>query len=159
MDHRFEAAIGFVVPGRHSAELFEFAEEVLHQMTPRIHGEIAGDRFSPVGLRRYDRGCASPVQFSPQPIYVKGFVSKQGFEFDPFDQRLNANGIVPLARQKNEAGKAAKRIDKGHDFRGQASPRAAAGLSHLGMGELSQEFCEEAIVPSGLFEFSFHGAL
>jgi len=97
-------------------------------VTPRIHGEIARDRACPVGFWWDHSGCASSIQFSPQPIDVKGFVSKQGFEFNPFDQRLNANGIVPLARQKDEAGEAAKRIDKGHDFRGQASSRAADSL-------------------------------
>jgi hypothetical protein len=34
-----------------------------------------------------------------------------------------------------------------------------AGLSHLRMSELCQEFCEEGVVPSGLLELSFHGAL
>jgi hypothetical protein len=29
----------------------------------------------------------------------------------------------------------------------------------LRMSELCQEFCEEGVVPSGLLEFCFHGAL
>jgi hypothetical protein len=107
---------------------FEFAEEVLHQVTPAIHSEIASDRVCPVGLGRYDGGCTSPIQFSPQPIDVEGFVSKQGLEFNPFDEGLNANGIVPLTGQKDETGQGTKRIHKGHDFRGQASPRAADSL-------------------------------
>ena len=97
-------------------------------MTPGRHGEIAFDHAFPVRSGRYNSGCASSIQFGPQPIGVKGFISKEGFEFDSFDQGFNANGIVPLARQKDEAGDVAKCIHKCHDFRGQASPRAANSL-------------------------------
>jgi hypothetical protein len=128
VDHRFEAAIGLVVPGGDATERFEFTEEILYQVTPGIHGEIAVDRAFPVRSGRYNSGCAPPVQFGPQPIGIERFVSEEGFEFDPLDQGLNANGIVPLARQKDESGQVAKCVHKGHDFRGQASPRAANGL-------------------------------
>ena len=82
---------------------------------------------------RFDLGgitaaAPPPIQFGPQPIGVKGFISEEGFEFDPFDQGLNANGIVPLTRQKDDAAQVAKSIHKCHDFRGQASPRAANSL-------------------------------
>jgi putative polyketide hydroxylase len=34
-----------------------------------------------------------------------------------------------------------------------------SGLSHLGVSELHQQFCKEGVVPTGLFELSFHGTL
>jgi hypothetical protein len=36
---------------------------------------------------------------------------------------------------------------------------ARTGLSHLGVSELHQQFCKEGVVPTGLFELSFHGTL
>jgi hypothetical protein len=96
-------------------------------MPPGVHGEIALDLAFPVRSGRNDSGCASSIQLGPQPIGVKGFVSGEGSEFESVDQGLNANSIVPLAGQEGEAGHMAKRVREGHDFRGQASPRAANG--------------------------------
>jgi hypothetical protein len=41
----------------------------------------------------------------------------------------------------------------------QAYMGQTAGLSHLGVSELHQQFCKEGVVPTGLFELSFHGTL
>jgi hypothetical protein len=62
MDHRREARVGFVVTGGDAAEFLEFAEEVLDQMTPLVHLEVAGDCGDPVGFGRDHRHRAAVVQ-------------------------------------------------------------------------------------------------
>jgi len=97
-------------------------------MAPRIHIEVAIYRAFSVLLWRNDSGGASSVQFGPDPIDVESLVSKQSLEGDILDQRRNADAVMALAWQKHEARQIAKRIDKGDDLRGQASPRPANGL-------------------------------
>jgi hypothetical protein len=128
VDHRAETAIGLVVSRCDAAELFEITEEVLDEMPPGIHGEVAIDLAFPVCFGRDDCGGASLIQFSSQPIIVEGFVPKQGRESDLSDQGRYANAIVAMTRQKDEAGEVAERVHKCNDFRGQAAPRPADGL-------------------------------
>ncbi len=81
-------------------------------MTPCVHSEVAIDLALAICLGRDHGGGASSIQFSPQPIGIEGFVPGQGLEIDILDQGLDADTIVALARQKNEARKVAKRIHK-----------------------------------------------
>jgi hypothetical protein len=44
------------------------------------------------------------------------------------DKRLDADAVMPLTGQENEAGQIAQRVDQGHDLGRQAAARSADGL-------------------------------
>ncbi len=72
-------------------------------MAPSIHIEVALKGAFTVLLWRNDGGSASSVEFGPYPIVVESFVPEQGLEVDILDQGLNANAVMALSRQKDEA--------------------------------------------------------
>ena len=82
-------------------------------MTGRRCGGARRYRVVPVqDFRPYDRlqsqilnpdPYPSFVRFGTQPIVVEGFVGTDGVEVHVLDQRLDANAVVTLARQKHEA--------------------------------------------------------
>ncbi len=125
MDDGDEADIGFLVTGGNAPKLFEIAEEILDEMTPSVHVEVARYGARSVGLGRDDSDGLPFVQFGSQPITVEGFVSKQGVKVDVRDQRLNADTIVALARQKLETDQIAECVDQCHDFGRQTAARPA----------------------------------
>ncbi len=128
MDHGGEACVGLVVPCCDAAEFFEIAEEVLDLVAPLVHGEVAGNVARPIGLGRDHGGRPSGVQFRAQPIVVEGLVGQEGAELDVRDQRCDADAVVALARQQQEAGEIAQGIDQRHDLGGQTAARPADGL-------------------------------
>ena len=60
MDHGCEAFVRFVIARGDSAEFLDFAEEILDQMSPLVHLEVAGNADRPVGLGR-DHGHRAAV--------------------------------------------------------------------------------------------------
>ena len=128
MYHGGEAVVGFVVACGDATELLEIAEEILDQMAPLVHGEVAGDVTRPVGLGRDDGDGASVVQLGADPVDVEGLVGKQGVEVDVGDQRRDADAVVTLTRQQDEARQSAERIDQRHDLGRQPAARSADGL-------------------------------
>lgn len=129
MDHGCEAVVGLVAARCDATELLEITEEVLDQMTPSVHREIALDIVGPVGLGRDHRERAAVVEFLAQPVMVEALVGDEGANLDPVEQRFGADAVVALARQQQETGQVAKRIDQGDDLGGQAAPRPPDGLS------------------------------
>ena len=107
MDHGGEARVGLVVSGGDSAEGFEAAEEILDEMAPAIHVEVARDGMSAVGFGRDDRGCAPVGQFGAQPIDIEGLVAEERGEVDVLDERRDAEAVVALTGQQDEAGEIA----------------------------------------------------
>ena len=126
MDGGGAAGVSLVVAGGAGSELLDGAEEVLDQMTPAVHREVASDRAGAVGLGRDDGQCPSVVQVGADP--VEGLVGDDGAELDAGDQRRDADAVVALTRQRDEAGQVAERIDQGDDLGRQAAARAADGL-------------------------------
>ncbi len=102
MDHGGEAVVGVFVARGDAAEFLETAEEVLDQTAPLIHHEVAGNAVRPIGLGRDDGHCAPLAQLGAQPIVVEGSVGEAGVEVDACNQRLGANAVVTLTRQKDE---------------------------------------------------------
>jgi hypothetical protein len=123
MDHGGEALVGFVVSGGDSPERLEAAEEVLDQMAPSIHVEIARDGLGAVGFRRDDRDRAPLVQLGAQPIDIEGLVAEERGEVDVLDERFDAEAVVTLTGQQDEAGEIAERIDQRDDLGRQATAR------------------------------------
>ena len=68
------------------------------------------------------------MQVRPQLVVIKGLVAEVGAERQPFEQRRNALGIVPLTRQQDEVDQIAQHVDKSKDFRCQAATRASNSL-------------------------------
>ena len=102
MDHGGEAVVGLFVARGDAAEFLETAEEVLDQMAPLIHHEVAGNAVRPIGLGRDDGHCVPLAQLGAQPIVVEGSVGEEGVEVGACNQRLGANAVVTLTRQKDE---------------------------------------------------------
>ena len=126
--HRGKARVGFFVSRGDAPELLEIAEEILDEMAPFVHREVARDRAHPIGLGWNDGHGASAVQFGADPVDVEGLVGQQGLEVDPLDQRRNADAVVALAGKQQEARQVAERIDERDDFRRQPASRSADGL-------------------------------
>src|SRR5919112_272741 len=102
MDHHREARVCFVVTGGNAAELLDLAEEVLDQMAPLVHLEVAGDWGDPIGFGR-DHGNRAPVvQLGAEPVAVEGFVRQQGGEVEIGQKRGDTHAVVPLPRQQDE---------------------------------------------------------
>lgn len=116
MNHRGEARVGFVITRGDPAERFEIAKEVLDEMTPAIDFEVAGYASRPIGLGWDHGGGAALTQLGADPVGIEGLVGKERAELDVFDERLDADAVVPLARQQDKARQIAERIDKRDDF-------------------------------------------
>lgn len=69
--------LGFVVSGRHAAELLETVEHPFDMVSILVGSEVAGRRVLPVGLRRNDRPDPMGQQFLAQEIAVISFVGKK----------------------------------------------------------------------------------
>src|SRR5260370_15807072 len=116
MDHGLEALVGFVGAHGDTFELFELAEEVLDQMTPFVHLGVDLERGGAARvLRDHDLGTAL-IEIGDDVVAVEGLVGDQRAEFDPRDERRNADGIEALSRQQDESDEVAQRIGEGEDF-------------------------------------------
>jgi hypothetical protein len=128
MDHGGVALVGLFVACGDAAEVFEAAEEVLDEMTPFVHVEIARNPARPVAFRWDDGTGTAPVEFGPDPVGIEGLVAEQSIEIDAFDQGSDPDSVVALAGQENEAHQVSERIDQGDDLGGQAAARSSDGL-------------------------------
>ena len=124
MDHRAIACVRLLVAHCDSAEFLDLTEEVFDQMAPFVHLEVATDRVLSVGFGGNDGDDAAAIELGAQPIVVEGFVGEQGADGDAGDQRFDADAIVPLTRQQDEARQIAERIDKRDDFGRQTAARS-----------------------------------
>src|SRR5258708_7896374 len=110
-------------------ELFEFTEEVLDEMTPFVHlgVDLEGDGAARM-LRNYDLGTAL-IEIGDDVVAVEGLVGDQRAEFDPLDERRNADGIEALSRQQHESNEVAQGVGEGQDFGRHAALGFADGLA------------------------------
>ena len=56
------------------------------------------------------------VHVLDDPVRIERLVGDQATEFEVFDKRGDANGIVSLSRQQNEAHQVAQAIGQDQDF-------------------------------------------
>jgi hypothetical protein len=101
---------------RRRAELFEALQEVLDQVAPFVDLGVVGDGRFAIGLGRDDGGGAPIVQDGAQGVVVEGLVGDERAERDADEKRLDADAVVPLAGQQDEARQIAQRIDKSDDL-------------------------------------------
>jgi hypothetical protein len=85
-----------------AAELFDLAEEILHQMAPLVHLEVAGDCGDPIGFRRYHGNRAPIGQVGADRVAVESLVRQKGAEIEVCQERSDTNAVVSLARQQDE---------------------------------------------------------
>ena len=123
-----EARVGFVVSSGDAAELFDPLKEVLDEVPPRVHLGVVRDWRFAVGLGRDDRAGAAFFERCAQGVVVERLVGEEGVEIDAVYERLDADAVVTLAGQQDEAGQIAQGIDEGDDLGGQAAARPANGL-------------------------------
>ena len=98
-------------------------------MPPFVDVQIDVDRgLAPGSLRDDDLRCAS-IQLVDDPVGVKRLVGDQAVELGPLDQGRDADGVVALAGQQDEADEIAQRVGERQDFRRQAAARLANGLA------------------------------
>ena len=124
VDHRAIACVGFLVARCDFAEFLDLAEEIFDQMAPFVHLEVAIDGVLSIGFWRNGGDGAPAVEFGAQPIVVEGFVGEQGADGDAGDQRFDADAVVSLTWQQDEARQIAERIDKRDDFARQTTARS-----------------------------------
>src|SRR5690349_8105215 len=128
MDHGGEALIGLVAAHRDALELLELAEEVLDEVPPRVEVGIDVERLGAAGMLR-DHGLGPAlVQLGDDGVAVEGLVGDQAAELDARDQRRDADGVEPVARQEDEAHQVPERVGQGQDLGGHAALGAADGL-------------------------------
>src|SRR3954451_18657982 len=127
MDHGREAPIGLVAAHGDALGLLELAEEVLDQVSPRVHLAVDLERPGATRvLRDHDLGPAL-VQFRDEVVAVERLVGDQRLERDRLDQRRDADRVEPLARQQDEADQVAERVGRRHDLGRHAALGAADG--------------------------------
>ena len=81
-----------------------------------------------VCLGRNDRLRTAIVELGAQPVDIEGLVGQERQDLDILDERLDADAVMTLTGQENEAGQIAERVDQGHDLGRQAAARSADGL-------------------------------
>ena len=69
------------------------------------------------------------IQLRDDPVGVECLVGDQATELDSLDQRRDADRVVSLTRQEDEAHEIAQCIGQRQDFGGQAAPGLANGLA------------------------------
>src|SRR4029077_7207588 len=107
-----EALVGFVGSHGDAFKLFEFAEEILDQMTPFVHLVVDRKRLgSPRMLGDDDLGAAL-VEIGDDGVAVESLVGDQGVKGEAVDEWFDADRIVPLTRQQNEAHEIAESVGK-----------------------------------------------
>ena len=81
-----------------------------------------------IRLRRDDGDRAAFIQCGAQCVAVERLVGDESIKIDADNKRFDADAVVPLPRQQDEARQIAQRIDESDDLGGQPSTRPADGL-------------------------------
>ena len=76
-----------------------------------------------------DDPCAAFIQLANDPIGIESLIGDEGYEGNALDQRRDADCIMALARQQNEADQITQCIGEREDFRRQAAFGLANGLA------------------------------
>ena len=97
-------------------------------MTPLVHLGVVRDGCLAIRLRRDDGHGPSVIESGAQVVLVERLVGDESIKIDARDERLDADAVVPLPRQQDEARQIAQRIDERNDLSRQPAARPADGL-------------------------------
>ena len=137
MDHGCEGLIGFIGPQGNALELLQLAEEVLDQVTPFVHLAVDVERDRAARMLGDDDLGAALVQVRDNVIAVERRVPNQRTEWNPIDERRNADCVEALPWQEHKAHQVAERVRERQDLRGHAALRACLSGVNLGWFELT----------------------
>src|SRR5436190_24202205 len=98
-------------------------------MAPFVVFQVDRNGVQPVLPLRDDDAGAASVHFGDDPVGIEGLVGDQRAEFDPRDERRNADGIEALPRQQHESDEVAQGVGEGEDFGRHAALGFADGLA------------------------------
>ena len=129
MDHGGEAVVGLVASHGDALELFEFAKEVLDEVSPLVNFGVDLQGLQTLRHLGDDDLGASFVQLGNDRVAVEGLVGDETAELHVSDQRRDADCIVALAGQKGEPDQIAECVCEGQDLGGQAAFGFAYGLA------------------------------
>ena len=121
--------VGFVASHDDAFELFEFAEEVLDEVSPLVDFEVDGKGLASSRVLGDDHFRPALVEVGNDPVGVKGLVGDEPAKLDPFDQWRDADCVEALPRQQNEADQVSECVSQDQDFGRQAASRLAYGLA------------------------------
>ena len=130
VDHGGETLVGFVAAQGDAFELFDLAEEVLDQMAPFVDFRVDVERAFASGTLGDDDFGAAFVQVCDNPIRIKCFVGNEAAELDILDQRRDADCVVALPRQQDEADQIAEGVRERQNLARQAALGLAYGLAY-----------------------------
>jgi hypothetical protein len=129
MDHSGEAVVRLVAAHRDPFELLQLAKEVLNQVPPFVDFLVDRERGSAVRALRDDDLGAALVQLIDDPVRIESLVRDQGLKLDILDQGRDADSVVAVSRQQDEADRISERVGQRQDLGGQAAFGAANGLA------------------------------
>ena len=95
---------------------------------PLVHLGVVWDRRFAISLGRDDGNDAAFFERRAQGVVVERLVGEESAKIDAGDQRLDADAVVTLAGQQDEARQVAQCVDERDDLAGQPAAGAADGL-------------------------------
>jgi hypothetical protein len=113
---RLVACIGFVVPGVHTSELFDFAEIVFDEVPPFVSLLIVWNMDLAIALGRNDGDGTAFMQNLAQMISIESLVCHQDIEHESVDQVWYTNDLTALTWQQFETNEIAQGIRERKDF-------------------------------------------
>ncbi len=112
-----EISGGLVVARGDSAELFEFAEEILDQMARLVELAVEIGRRAAVCHRRDHGGFAGGGEpLAHSFVGIESLVGDQQVGCHMRQQGIGAVQIMRLSRRQHEAQRIAERVDEGMDL-------------------------------------------
>ena len=129
VDHRLERCVGFVGAQGDALELFEFAEEILDQVTTFVKLQVDGQGVRTSRVLGNADHSTTFVHLRDDPVAVEGLVGQHRAEADPVDQGGHADGVKAVSRQQDKAHEVAKRIGQRQYLGGPAALRLAYRLT------------------------------
>jgi hypothetical protein len=91
--------VGFVATHGDAFELFEFAEEVLDEVSPLVDFQIDVARLASPRVLRDDDLRPAFVEFGDNPVGVESLVGDEPAKLHVSDQRRDADRVEALSRQ------------------------------------------------------------
>lgn len=129
MDGCEEVSGCFVVTGGDGAELLEFCEEVLDQVSCFVEVVVVGPCDFPVCFRRNYDGLVFASQHGDDPLIgVERLVGDEQIGLHAWQKLIGAHQIMGLAAAQGERRRVAQSINKSVNFGGQSAAGSPNGL-------------------------------
>ena len=113
---------GLIITCGDRAKLLEFGEEVLDEMTRRIHLPIKVPGLFAIGFRRDHRGLSRGGEWLDYSLVgIEGLIGKQHIRLHVRQQRVSPHQIMGLATGQMETNGIAESINQGVDFCAQSA--------------------------------------